>query len=53
MHKFRRKFKKRVNTGILVYKYFNFLLIYIEFGWMYLKNNNLVSTLIGTPWVQI
>ncbi len=31
---FHRKFKKRVNTGILVYNYFNFLLIYLEFGWM-------------------
>ncbi len=31
---FRMNFKKRVNTGILVCKYFNFLLIYIEYGWM-------------------
>ena len=29
MHMFRKKSKKRVNTSILVCKYFNFLLIYM------------------------
>lgn len=50
---FHRKFKKRVNTSILVCKYFNFLLIYMQVGWMCLKNNNLVSTLFGTSWERI
>lgn len=50
---FRKKSKKRVNTSILVCKYFNFLLIYMKIGWMGLKNNNLVNTLIGTSWVKI